>query len=247
VRRVVWDRTVEILLEHFLALPEIDDDSKVHDEDQHTDDVNLAGLARDQRDAPQGEYGNPDGSHAIDGPHYSSANVHWRNNLMLGENSAPAIFSINTNTNYSSSDYNGFRPNARAAFSFEWNSPRTGTLADYGGLISGGGRGSPSNTSLEARRFSTLTDYSAGTHQDLHSVALDYDVFVNVPRLDAKDLRKVQTVYKAEEFDFGLKSGSAAIDRGVALPNVTDGFAGRAPDLGALEYGQAPPRYGPRR
>jgi hypothetical protein len=57
----------------------------------------------------------------------------------------------------------------------------------------------------------------------------------------------VQTVYKAEEFDFRLKSGSAAIDRGVALPNVTDGFTGRAPDLGALEYGQAPPHYGPRR
>jgi hypothetical protein len=178
----------------------------------------------------------------------SSANVHWRNNLMLGENSAPAIFSINTNTNYSSSDYNGFRANAGAAFSFEWNSPRSAAAADYSGLIAGGGRGSPaSNTSLEARRFPTLTDYSAGTHQDLHSVAVDYDVFVNVPRLDAKDLRKVQTVYKAEEFDFGLKSGSAAIDRGVALPNVTDGFAGRAPDLGALEFGQPPPHYGPRR
>lgn len=178
----------------------------------------------------------------------SSANVHWRNNLMLGENSAPAIFSVNTNTNYSSSDYNGFRPNAGAAFSFEWNSPRRDTLADYSGLMSGGGRGSPaSNTSLEARRFPTLADYSAGTHQDLHSVAVDYDVFVNVPRLDAKDLKKVQTVYKAEEFDFRLKSDSAAIDRGAALPNVTDGFAGRAPDLGALEFGQAPPHYGPRR
>ena len=178
----------------------------------------------------------------------SSANVHWRNNLMLGENSAPAIFSVNTNTNYSSSDYNGFRPNAGAAFSFEWNSPRRDTLADYSGLIAGGGRGSPaSNTSLEARRFPTLTDYSAGTRQDLHSVVVDYDVFVNVPRLDAKDLKKVQAVYKAEEFDFRLKSDSAAIDRGVALPSVTDGFAGRAPDLGALEHGQAPPHYGPRR
>src|SRR6185436_2547164 len=152
----------------------------------------------------------------------SSANVHWRNNLMLGENSAPAIFSVNTNTNYSSSDYNG--------------------------LMSGGGRGSPaSNTSLEARRFPTLTDYSAGTHQDSHSVAVDYDVFVNVPRLDAKNLEKVQMVYKADAFDFGLTSGSAAIDRGVVLPNVTDGFAGQAPDLGALESGHTRPHYGPRR
>src|SRR6185295_13150743 len=32
-----------------------------------------------------------------------TANVHWRNNLFLGENAAPAIFSINTFTSYSSS------------------------------------------------------------------------------------------------------------------------------------------------
>jgi hypothetical protein len=35
---------------------------------------------------------------------------------MLGENSAPTIFSVNTNTNYSCSDYNGFRPNPGAEF-----------------------------------------------------------------------------------------------------------------------------------
>jgi hypothetical protein len=177
----------------------------------------------------------------------SSANVHWRNNLMLGENSAPAIFSVTTYTSYSSSDYNGFRPNAGAAYSFEWNSPRS-ARADYSGLISGGGRSGPaSNSALEGRRFTTLTEFSGGTHQDLHSVAVDYDVFVHVPRLDAKDLEKVQMVYKADAFDFGLTSGSAAIDRGVVLPNVTDGFAGQAPDLGALESGHTRPHYGPRR
>src|SRR6185295_18834954 len=126
-----------------------------------------------------------------------------------------------------------------AMFAFEWNSPRSDARADYSGLISSGGRGgATASAALELRRFPTLADYSAATHQDLHSVAVDYDVFVNVPRLDAKDLKKVQTVYKAEEFDFGLTPNSAAIDRGVALPNVTDGFGGRAPDLGALEYGQ---------
>jgi len=38
--------------------------------------------------------------------------------------------------------------------------------------------------------------------------------------------------------DFRPKPGSVAIDRGVILPNITDGFAGSAPDLGALEFGQ---------
>jgi hypothetical protein len=148
----------------------------------------------------------------------SSANAHWRNNLMLGENSAPAILSVNTSTSYSSSDYNGFRPNAASAYSFEWNSAR----------------------------FQTLDEYSVATGQDRHSAAVDYDVFMNVPRLDAKDLKKVQMLYRAEDLDFRLKPSSAAEDRGVLLPNVTDGFAGRAPDLGALEAGQPLPHYGPR-
>jgi hypothetical protein len=167
---------------------------------------------------------------------------------MLGENSAPAIFSVNTNTNYSSSDYNGFRVNPGAEVSFQWNSPPLQIPADYRGLLQGGpGRGAPAaGGPLEVRHFATLAEYSAATHQDLHSVLLDYDIFVNVPRLDAKDLKKVQLLYKAEDLDFRLKPGSAAVDKGVVLPNITDGFGGRAPDLGALELGQSPPHYGPR-
>ena len=71
---------------------------------------------------------------------------------------------------------------------------------------------------------------------------------MNVPRLDAQGrARPSRRLYKAEDFDFRLKPGSAAVDRGIVLPNVTDGFTGQAPDLGALEVGQAPPHYGPRR
>ena len=202
----------------------------------------------------------------------SSANAHWRNNLFLGENSVPAIFSVSTNTNYSSSDYNGFRPNPGANVSFQWNSPPANVRADYAALLSGGGRGGDEGggtgggrgagpapaagrgggrggaaaRALETRSFKTLSEYAQATNQDQHSVTVDYDIFVNVPKLDAKDLRTVQKLYKAEELDFRLKPGSAAVDRGIAVPNVTDGFAGQAPDLGALEIGQAPPHYGPR-
>ena len=35
-------------------------------------------------------------------------------------------------------------------------------------------------------------------------------------------------------------------NRGVALPNVNDGFTGQAPDLGALEVGRPVPQFGPR-
>jgi hypothetical protein len=47
--------------------------------------------------------------------------------------------------------------------------------------------------------------------------------------------------------DASLAPGSRAIDRGARLPGVTNGFAGRAPDLGALERGRRAPRFGIRR
>jgi len=46
--------------------------------------------------------------------------------------------------------------------------------------------------------------------------------------------------------DFRLKLGSAAMRRGVALSNTTDGYSGGVPDPGALEAGQPLPHYGPR-
>jgi hypothetical protein len=46
--------------------------------------------------------------------------------------------------------------------------------------------------------------------------------------------------------DFRLKPNSAAVDAGCILPDVNDGFIGKAPDLGALEVGQPVPIYGPR-
>jgi hypothetical protein len=69
---------------------------------------------------------------------------------------------------------------------------------------------------------------------------------MNVPRLDGRDVKTVQKLYDAKDLDFRLRPGAAAVDRGVAVPNITDGFAGRTPDLGAIELGQMPPHYGPR-
>jgi len=167
----------------------------------------------------------------------SSSNVHWRNNLMLGENALAAIFTVNTNTNYSSSDYNGFRPNPGNE-AFQWNSPPSGVAA----ILADGS----SSAKIETRKFATLNAYAQATKQDQHSVLVDYDIFVNVTKLDAKDLATVQRLYKAEDLDFTLRPGSAAVDRGVAVPNVTDDFTGQAPDLGALEVGRPVPVYGPR-
>ena len=91
-----------------------------------------------------------------------------------------------------------------------------------------------------------MSQYSKATGQDRNSVLVDYDIFMNVRRLDAQDISSLQKLYKAEDFDFRLKPGSAAVDKGTVLPNVTEGFSGKAPDLGALEVGAAAPHYGPR-
>ncbi len=176
----------------------------------------------------------------------NTQNSHWRNNLILGQYAGasfngdgdPVLFGITTYTNYTSSDYNGFGPVPGAKVNFSWSSPPLGVMADYPGP----GR----RPELQNRQFATLEAYRAATGQDAHSVLLDYSALRKVPRLDARDVASLQKLYKAEDFDFGLAPGSAAIDRGLAMPGVTDGFGGRAPDLGALEAGQAPPHYGPR-
>ena len=150
----------------------------------------------------------------------------------------PAIFNITTFTQYTTSDYNGFRPNPGVPASFRWSAARTGVAADYNSF--------GHMAELEPHEFATLEQFAAATGQDRNSVLVDYDVFVKVPQLDAQDAATVQKLYDAQDLDFRVKAGSAAVDRGTSLATVTDGFAGRAPDLGALELGAPLPVYGPR-
>ncbi len=87
--------------------------------------------------------------------------------------------------------------------------------------------------------FSSLAELKSLTSQK-NAVQVDLSVFTAsvtfpenpFPGVPAPDLR--------------LKPGSAAVDKGVALANVNDGFAGSAPDLGAYESGATVPIYGPR-
>ena len=175
----------------------------------------------------------------------AASNVHYRNNLVLGKSETLETFAVETNTNYSSSDYNGFRPNDGAEFSFEWSTPPLAMRANFPGEP--GTLSTQQQTQLEAkarevRRFKTLKEYAAATGEDTHSVLVDYDVFVNV-KAPGPDPR---TLYKPADFDFQLRPGSAAVDAGVRLPGVNDDFSGRAPDLGAYEVGKPLPHYGPR-
>ena len=99
---------------------------------------------------------------------------------------------------------------------------------------------------IKVRSFASVDDYSKATQQDRHSLTLDYDIFIMFRDLTQKTSERSKQSTEPKISDFHLKPGSAAIDRGIVLPNITDGFTGQEPDLGGLELGQATPHYGSR-
>jgi len=75
-----------------------------------------------------------------------------------------------------------------------------------------------------------------------HMVEVGFDDLVHVPPPQGERVEK-----SPQDFgDFRPKPGSRAVDAGMILPNIADDFAGKAPDLGAVEAGQPIPHYGPR-
>ena len=162
------------------------------------------------------------------------SNAHFRNNLFLGTDAAAGISVMGGPTAYSSYDYNGYRPNRGAAAQYTWLGPKPGVRVDY------------DIEPKSAPRFSTLAELSASTGQETHGLEIDYDIFESLQPPVAPDSSRPGRPYDAVDLDFRLKPNSKAVDAGVRLPTVNDGFAGKAPDLGAYEVGQPVPVYGPR-
>jgi hypothetical protein len=158
-----------------------------------------------------------------------ASNLHFRNNLILGQGAWPEVFSVETFTPWSTSDYNGFGA-ATGADAFAWAEPAGATDYDARG-------------DRPARTFATLQSFAEATGKDTHSRMIDWSVFTKAAPPVAGDPTRV---YRAEDFDFSLVERSDAIDAGIALPGITDGFTGNAPDLGAIEFGKPMPTYGPR-
>ncbi len=158
-------------------------------------------------------------------------NMHFRNNLFIGSGITASAFTMNSPANTNTMDYDGFRASTPGADIFQWNTPDFAHRIDY------------DPRAQVKRSYKSLGDFQASTGQEKHGVMVDYDSFMQVAMPAADD---PQHVYDPTGFDFRLKPGSPAVDAGIALPNITDGFTGKAPDLGALEVGQPLPHYGPR-
>jgi hypothetical protein len=159
------------------------------------------------------------------------SNGHLRNNLFLGRDTpGRGVMTWANATSDYSSDYNGFRPNPNERAQYNWLAPAPGKAAYEA-----------KNT--DYRSFGTLAEFQKATGQEAHGVELDFDIFEN---LKPSDPAQRYRVYHSMDLNFKLKANGKAIDAGVVLPTVNDNFAGKAPDLGALELNQPEPHYGPR-
>lgn len=157
-----------------------------------------------------------------------ASNLHFRNNLILGQGAWPEVFSVETFTPWSTSDYNGFSA-AYGPSAFAWAAPTGDVNYDARG-------------ERPVQSFTTLQSFAETTARDTHSRMIDWSVFNKASPPAGEPTR----LYRAEDFDFSLQAQSAAIDAGTVLPGITDDFTGSAPDLGAIESGKPMPAYGPR-
>jgi len=159
------------------------------------------------------------------------SNIHYRNNLFFGtDHPRRQIFRMQSYTSYSTADYNGYRPNKNTRPAFSWIMP-SNKLQEYDKLPA-------------IMEFRTLDEFKKETGLEQHGIAVDVDIFEN---MTLPDHETPHAVYSPDEISFRLLGKSNAIDAGVRLQNINDGFTGSAPDLGALEYGKEEPIYGPRK
>jgi hypothetical protein len=162
------------------------------------------------------------------------SNAHFRNNLFLGTNAPLGISVLGGPTAYSTYDYDGFRPNPGAKAQYTWLGPKPGLTVDYD---------APQN---QGQDFATLAELAKATGAEVHGIEVDYDIFESLAAPPRPDSSQPGRPFEAVNLNFTLRSSGKAADAGTRLPNVNDGFTGKAPDLGALEIGTPEPVYGPR-
>lgn len=162
-----------------------------------------------------------------------SSNMHYRNNLFLGRDTPErGVMAWANATETFSTDYNGFRPNKGVSNQYAWLGPKPGQRLYE-----------PPPDAWKS--FPTLADFRSGTNQEQHGVEVDFDIFEKLSPPDPSPAGR-HAVYHAADLNFRLNPKGKAVDAGVAIPTVNDGFTGRAPDLGALEVGKAEVKWGPR-
>ena len=89
-------------------------------------------------------------------------------------------------------------------------------------------------------QYQSLEVFFKATGLEEHGLMADYNIFVQAgPPEQGKS-------YEPGGYDLRLNEGTNVVDAGIALAQITDGFTGKAPDLGCYELGREHPHYGPR-
>lgn len=123
-------------------------------------------------------------------------------------------------------------------YAYESTAPMQDCDFDYDGF--GGG---PYGMFLKWNnvRYATFQDMKQKSPIEHHATLVEADAFASGIKPPADEKQQA-----ANTVDLRLKPTSAAVDAGTVLPNFDDGYAGKAPDLGAFEAGAELPHYGPR-
>lgn len=87
--------------------------------------------------------------------------------------------------------------------------------------------------------LSATTPIFSGKQRMVNDVIVLTDPFTTDITLGANALTEITTFYTPI-----IQAGSAALNAGMAIPNITDGFSGAAPTIGAIIAGRATPAYG---
>lgn len=89
-------------------------------------------------------------------------------------------------------------------------------------------------------RLVDIPAFTAFTGQELHGIQIDHHTCFETFNIPNPPPAPMAFQY------LSLNPDCHAIDAGVALANINNGYLGTAPDLGAYERGQLLPHYGPR-
>ena len=116
-----------------------------------------------------------------------------------------------------------------------WTSKNIGVDLDYDAYGPGKIKFKVSNEWYES-----LEDARKRGGIELHGLNLDPPFFAGEVKIPADPTQHVEPI------DPELAEGSRAVDAGIRIPNINDGFKGKAPDIGSREKGGIPPHFGPR-
>jgi hypothetical protein len=129
---------------------------------------------------------------------------------------------------------------SEADYAMEFSPEMVGCDLDYDGF---GGGPFGQFGKWNGQRYDTLEELRRGSGIEEHGVWLGSESPFATGLAAPADFKEQ---FGLEVNDLRLAAGSKALDVGVVLPNVTDGYRGSAPDLGAHEHGEELPHYGPR-